>query len=382
VLFCWDLLQSEVLSSLSCMLKSLKIENFRGFEKFELKQLGRINLLVGENNSGKTSLLEAIQLLTARNDLEPLSRLMIERGEFVEDSKDQKELEIRHLFYGHGIGSLRIAGENGDLKESIAWGRRDLLPSNLASKFLKPDDGMQNSVFFQFSWEGENSENWEGENPEHMANHILTFPLSQDETLLIQLNSIPRKIQTPLAVKTQFIPATSVSIPELFRLFEDVQLTPQEDLVYQALRTVEPKCERIAGKTTHRRFEVKLSDQLQPIPLGSMGDGMSRILRLALGLANAQGGVLIVDEIDTGLHFTTMTGMWKMLREASEKLDVQVFATTHSRDCWESLAKVAESEGVQANEIMIHRIEKGKESSVMFDSEQMAIAVEERLEVR
>jgi AAA15 family ATPase/GTPase len=86
--------------------------------------------------------------------------------------------------------------------------------------------------------------------------------------------------------------------------------------------------------------------------------------------------------IDRGLHFTAMTGMWKMLWEASEKLDVQVFATTHSRDCWESLAEMAESEGIQDNEIMIHRIEKGKESSVTFNPHQMAIAVEERLEVR
>jgi AAA15 family ATPase/GTPase len=113
-----------------------------------------------------------------------------------------------------------------------------------------------------------------------------------------------------------------------------------------------------------------------------MGDGMSRILRLALGLANAQGGVLIVDEIDTGLHFMAMTGMWKMLWEAAKQLDVQVFATTHSRDCWESLAEVAESEGVQDDTIVIHRVEKRKTSSVTFNPRQMAIAVEERLEVR
>jgi predicted ATP-dependent endonuclease of OLD family len=52
------------------MLKSIKIENFRGFKSFELQQIGRINLLVGENNSGKTSILEAIQLLCSRTDLD------------------------------------------------------------------------------------------------------------------------------------------------------------------------------------------------------------------------------------------------------------------------------------------------------------------------
>ena len=49
------------------MLKSVKIENFRGFKSFELQQLGRINLLVGENNTGKTSILEAIQAFMFAN---------------------------------------------------------------------------------------------------------------------------------------------------------------------------------------------------------------------------------------------------------------------------------------------------------------------------
>ncbi|MFM6100144.1 MAG: AAA family ATPase, partial [Dolichospermum sp.] len=64
------------------MLKSIKIENFRCFKSFELQQLGRINLLVGENNSGKTSILEAIQLLCSRTNLEPLGEIMINRGEY------------------------------------------------------------------------------------------------------------------------------------------------------------------------------------------------------------------------------------------------------------------------------------------------------------
>ncbi len=370
MLFCGYLLQSEVLLPLPFMLKSLKIENFRGFEEFELKQLGRINLLVGENNSGKTSVLEAIQLLTARNDLAPLSRLMIERGEFIEDANGQKELEIRHLFYGHDIGILKISGAHEFFQESLAWGTAELLLSQSGQRL----EATPHELLCRWAAEGQDHH--------PMAIQNLTLPLSRDDTLPMQLNRIPQPVSNPPVVKTQFVPATSVSVPELFRLFEDVQLTPQEELVYQALRTIEPKCERIAGKTTHRRFEVKLTDQVQPIPLGSMGDGMSRILRLALGLANAPGGVLLVDEIDTGLHFKAMTGMWRMLWEACGQLDVQIFATTHSRDCWESLAEVAESAGLLDDAMMIHRIEPRKTSSVIFNPHQMAIAVEERLEVR
>ncbi|MCD8489578.1 MAG: AAA family ATPase, partial [Desertifilum sp.] len=64
------------------MLKSLRIENFRCFQVFELQQLGQLNLLVGTNNSGKTSILEAIQLLTSPSNLETLQDIMIGRGEY------------------------------------------------------------------------------------------------------------------------------------------------------------------------------------------------------------------------------------------------------------------------------------------------------------
>jgi AAA15 family ATPase/GTPase len=106
------------------------------------------------------------------------------------------------------------------------------------------------------------------------------------------------------------------------------------------------------------------------------------MLGLALAVVCTKGGVLLVDEIDTGLHFTTMISMWKMISETAKNLNVQVFVTTHSRDCWESLAEVAEMEHFQNNEIMIHRIEKGKSESVLFDPRQMAIAAEEGIEVR
>lgn len=95
------------------MLKSLKIENFRRFESFEIKDLGRINLLVGANNSGKTSILEAIELLCSRADLEPLYRSAEARGEYLWNaskpkvglvvSSEELEMDIRHFFYGRSL---------------------------------------------------------------------------------------------------------------------------------------------------------------------------------------------------------------------------------------------------------------------------------------
>ena len=106
------------------MLKNVKIENFRGFKSFELQQLGRINLLVGENNSGKTSILEAIQILCSRNDLDSLVEIITNRGEDFrdDDGKGEPQLDIRHLFYGHEIepgSKLSISVINNNTQEKL-----------------------------------------------------------------------------------------------------------------------------------------------------------------------------------------------------------------------------------------------------------------------
>ncbi|MEH2112332.1 AAA family ATPase [Nostoc sp.] len=101
------------------MLKTIKIDNFRSFQSFELQKLGRINLLVGKNNIGKTSILEAIQLLCSRNNLDPLRQTMTNRSEyFFDDERSERrlrlsqaqDLDVRHLFYGHEIEHYCRAG--------------------------------------------------------------------------------------------------------------------------------------------------------------------------------------------------------------------------------------------------------------------------------
>lgn len=135
------------------MLKSLTIQNFRCFESFELQQLGRLNLLVGSNNSGKTSILEAIQLLTSQPNLESLREAMIGRGEYIlsDEHGSSRELDICHLFNGHkiDIGS-RFSIVSGDLNnrkgialslEYIEWTNKQ------ASEFIPL--GSQNFEDFQ-----------------------------------------------------------------------------------------------------------------------------------------------------------------------------------------------------------------------------------------
>lgn len=380
------------------MLKTIQIKNFRGFQSFKLQQLGRVNLLVGKNNSGKTSILEAIQLLCSRTNLEPLAEVMTNRGEYFwnDNQRINRELDICHLFYGHEIqpdSKLCISGMNGETKETITV--------SIGARYFHLDDDLGKELNGESSSFHESSIpikglnlgiNWtRGEETE-----ILTFPLSNNSALdLDYVQRFRRDGKNPLP-NTQFVTSSFLTTEKMNQLFDQVVLTPEEIFVQEALQTIEPKIERIASVNLQQvsplrlrtsfdsrsGFVVRLSDSNQRVPIGSMGDGIWRILGLALATVCAKDGYLFVDEIDTGLHFTAMSDMWKLIWKTAKNLNVQVFATTHNSDCWTSLASIAEQEDATEDGIRIHRIEKGKETSVVFTEPQIVIAAEREIEVR
>ncbi len=99
------------------MLQALTIDGFRGLEHFEMCDLGRVNLLVGTNNSGKTSVLEAIQILTTGH-IRSIWAALSRRGERLIDESERRprtEGDICHLFRGHTIqvgSEFRLRGVN------------------------------------------------------------------------------------------------------------------------------------------------------------------------------------------------------------------------------------------------------------------------------
>jgi len=106
------------------------------------------------------------------------------------------------------------------------------------------------------------------------------------------------------------------------------------------------------------------------------------LLVLAMNLVRSAGGYLLVDEIDTGLHYSVMVKMWKLVVETARRLDIQVFATTHSLDCIQALAGLYESEPDVRDDISLHRIEKGAPASIRYSADEILNAAQRQVEVR
>jgi AAA15 family ATPase/GTPase len=382
------------------MLQSLKIEGFRGFQNFEMANLGRINLLVGKNNSGKTSILEAIQFLYAQN-IDIFLETISYRGEFGWSESNlpsrTKVFEICHLFPGHEIipsKEIIIIGSRESHQESVTISVKSI-PIQLSLFSDKNDDLNNDNIFDDEEWNKLLlSIRWSQSQKPIELELLANGTLARDSIRrMASLSRISHKIGIDNKIELRFLTPFSLTSSDMAALFDNIVLSPLEDLIIESLKIIEPKIERIAsigsGKYSTANnlgvrggFLIKIKNHDQPIPIGSLGDGFWRMLGLVLAMVNLENGILLVDEIDSGLHFTVMTDMWKVVWETAKKLNIQVFATTHSRDCWQSLAELITEEKITDNEITIQRIDKEKSQSVIFDPEEIVIAATSNLEVR
>ncbi|CCI04577.1 AAA family ATPase [Microcystis aeruginosa] len=383
------------------MLQSLKIEGFRGFQNFEMANLGQINLLVGKNNSGKTSILEAIQFLYVQNNLDIFLETISYRGEFAwlenKLAGRTKVFEICHLFPGHEIlpsQEIIIIGSRESHQESVTISVKSI-PIQLSPFSDKNDDLNNDNIFDDEEWNKLLlSIRWSQSQKPIELELLANGTLARDSTRrMASLSRISHKIGIDNKIELKFLTPFSLTSSDMAALFDNIVLSPLEDLIIESLKIIEPKIERIAsigsGKYSTSNnlgvrggFLIKIKNHDQPIPIGSLGDGFWRMLGLVLAMVNLENGILLVDEIDSGLHFTVMTDMWKVVWETAKKLNIQVFATTHSRDCWQSLGELITEEKITDNEITIQRIDRDREKAVSFNTRQIYLASERDIEVR
>lgn len=334
-------------------LPDLSIEGFRGFERFHFPKLTRVNLLVGPNNSGKTTVLEAVEMLAASDPAAIFSGLQ-RRQEL--RTEPAPAIDYQALFHG-----FETKVGNGFGIEATGWPpfRCSIVrPSGDFLSISKP------SLGGDLEFETQN-----GARRRLRPEPIGLMAISAEGTLK------PPPILEPLFVSAAGGP------PALGPLWDRVARDPEvERWVVDALKIIHDGV--IDLRHSEGRFYVGVKGAKNRIPLSSMGDGMSKILALALHLAAASDNVLLIDEIDTGLYYRTLPNVWKLVIETARQLNVQVFATTHSRDCVEALANLDLEPDFDGSDLLVHRIDPGATRAVTYNLERLVLAVSHDIEVR
>jgi len=163
--------------------------------------------------------------------------------------------------------------------------------------------------------------------------------------------------------------------------FREVALGKVTREIVEALKVIEGRLDdlRSVPGTAMVYGEIGLP---RLVSLGDMGEGIQRLLSIALGLWTARGGVVLVDEVENGLHHGVLGKVWRLIGEAARRFDVQVFAATHSWECI-TAAHHAFRETFP-DDLRVHRIEhlNGKVWDVVYGDEEMEAAIETGIEVR
>ena len=369
------------------MMESLRLEGYRGFRDYHLNGLAPVNLLVGRNNCGKTSVLEAVKLLASAGDPTGLTEIAIARNELnlAEPLRDKGRTadvspDISHLFYGHDIGpdsSFVIASENGYGSLRVEVRVPDEVPEQRqlysAEGALPPREVYQVAVDMQGRKGGG------------------SLFVTGDGALLFDDYRYRRQLRGAAASEpVLYVTADSLDYGLMADLWNKVVLEGREDDVVAAMRILEPKIQNIfflSGERASRDIGrggvlVGIAGNRRRFPLGSYGEGMRRMLALSLSLIHSAGGFLLVDEIDTGLHWSIMGDMWRLIVTAADRTGTQVFATTHSDDCLRGLVWLCRNDPELAGKVSLQRIDCRLESAVSATGAELAVAEELNVEMR
>ena len=362
----------------------LSIKGFRGFQDLHIPKLGRVTLITGKNNVGKSSLLEALRLYAGNASPDILDEILESREENAWGEGAAGFTNPNPLFYGFPS----IEDDSDGFSISTCAGDR---PGKLAMRFewrAETGDGARNGRLVPVD-----------EIPEDFGGDIVPALVIETEdgkrirrldgrTPSPSNHARPRRnaaASIPKRFPCALIDARATNgTADLDELWSEIALTENEREVVEALRVIAPEIDAVSmvsGESNNRIAIARSRGLKRPAPLRSFGDGVNRLFAIILSLVNAQGGLLLIDEFENGLHHRVQPDVWRMIFKLARKLDVQIFAVTHSQDAVKSFQKAAsESPGEHVFMRLTRRYERIFVTS--YSENDLAIASEFNIEVR
>ncbi|MFS8068300.1 MAG: AAA family ATPase [Byssovorax sp.] len=345
------------------------VRGFRCFDFLEIPHIGRLNLITGKNNTGKTTLLEALRVYACAASPDDISVMLDVRGESAASDA--------------GAALATIFGEEDAaeaMKKICTLGPRTA-PLSIKLRRYRQEHGKR--------WV-ESRDRTEGEI------FLVVEGPGSERRVRADWTSIRNPISAwPPNRPSFFVGLGGVGVQAMDTIWQEVVLGGADVAVIEALQKLEPTIARLAFVRDPRggppRALVAFQGGRKPRPLSAFGAGVHRFLGLLLACHAARGGLLLVDEIDTGLHYSVQTQLWELLDAWSTQFDVQIVATTHSLDCVRAFAEVArrsdrcaiEEDETPAQVIRLGRRGAGPLQAFVFDEpDAFEMVSQDELEVR
>ena len=284
---------------------AIHVERYRGIDGLALDAPGRVNLIVGVNNAGKTSLLEAIYLLAHQNDERALLDAIRWRSR-VEDEPDPLWL-VEQL-----PRTARISGRFDRVRDATSVEFEVAIAP-------EPDMDDQTSFLAKLAIEA----GYGG----HAQNTDVVF-----------FGDRPRRTsfegRQHWLCRSAFTSPFSANRPDTLACCnkESLEAGTKQRIVDFIRERVDPGVRAIELADRFNRFLVTHADFDKAPDLTAFGEGVRRVFEIGLLFAGVRGGVLLVDEFENAIHTEILVEFASLVQDLAAALDVQVFLATHSKE--------------------------------------------------
>lgn len=335
------------------MFQTIDIKAYRGLKNITLQNLSRVNILVGENNTGKTSILEAIQILRDPEVVDNVlsiakkrqprniivqSANLIPFDEFLYSfpvQGEQKDIVIYATDYGLKKWHIELCGT---IKKEI-FDKEDLSESEQRRYDLYcGEDGEISVISGNFLYI---SENLTSENSYSFRETQLRPDVSMKETLDIKKENMSR-------VSIVYISPMDVYTNRVLNanFYKGMRVSEKETLI-QLLRLFDERIIGIEIGMLNAKPTILIElENIGLMPVSLFGDGLKKILTLASAIVKTKHGIILIDEFETGIHQRALVQVDDWIASAAEERDIQIFLTTHSSEAVNALVQAQKKQQI------------------------------------
>lgn len=348
------------------MFNNITIKNFRGVRNANLEDLSQVNVFFGKNNCGKSSILESVFLLSGMsNPTLPflLNHLRGYSGLSYKDlfldfyNTDTKEIEIDN--YGDDERHLVIKRFRKQVN--------DVSLQNMNGS--KNTSGEEYGLTFDYR-NGNSNEIYH-------STARMPHPNSNEQSNISTVLDERYKEK----IDAEYLPANYMQA-SLTDEFRSIVINKDDRQIVSILREIDPKIKRLVLVGNIIMVDVGLS---QLLPLGVMGDGIRKMLSIIIKIHACKNGILCIDEIDNGFHYSAMESLWLSVFSAAKSCNTQLFITSHNIDSIKGLLKTAEKRDEFRKSLSIYKLVKTESDDVVsffYDYSKATYMVQQEMEMR
>ena len=344
------------------MLTSIHIEGFKGFKDTLIAPLRKVNLILGGQNVGKTSLLEAVYLGANHiNNFQQLPALF----RLAEGRDSQRYLQS--VFGKNRKWLVDLADNNGKVLRTT--NNKDSEHDVFFDLYGTEIDGVKINRLIRGPDVG-------------MHSPAMKVRLKNEKIHFINPDDAAKEVLfvNPLAVSVHLPNQLSVA-----QLFDKTIMTRKKKNLLDMLGRIESRLEDMHSLSPdgEQRIYVELEGDGDALPLPQLGHGFSRLVHLYCSLLVTNAKLALIDEVENGIHYSSLPTLFQGIQDIAAKHDVQTLMTTHSWDCIRAAYKTFADAG-NLQDFQLIRLERDGENirAVVINDEMLDTVMEAGYEVR